>query len=98
MYCVNEVLLSSFCLRIVCGEPTVTVRPKTEQNFRRNEQACGEAYVPRLKSTARDRVCNRSASSRSRNPSGVRKRNGYDRRFRKLEQMSKVICAVKINK
>ena len=34
--------------RIVCGEPTVTLPPKTEQNFRRNKQAGGGAYVPRL--------------------------------------------------
>ena len=40
--------------RIVCGEPTVTVRPKTEQNFRRNEQAGGGKYVLRLKSTAQE--------------------------------------------
>ena len=51
------VLMKFYCPlfpRIVCGEPTVTVRPKTEQNFRRNEQADGGAYVPRLKSTAQE--------------------------------------------
>ena len=51
------VLMKFYCPlfpRIVCGEPTVTVRPKTEQNVRRNEQAGGGAYVPRLKSTAQE--------------------------------------------
>ena len=40
--------------KIVCGEPTVTFRTKQEQNFRRNEQADGGAYVPRLKQTAQE--------------------------------------------
>ena len=51
------VLMKFYCPlfpRIVCGEPTVTFRPKTEQNFQRNEQAGGGAYVPRLKSTAQE--------------------------------------------
>ena len=42
------------CPRIVCGEPTVTFRNKQEPNFRRNEQASGGAYFPRLKSTAQE--------------------------------------------
>ena len=54
MYCVSEVLLSSLSQVIVCGDPTVIVRPKTEQNFRRNEQAGGGAYVSGLKSTAQE--------------------------------------------
>ena len=51
------VLMKFYCPlfpRIVCGEPTVTFRTKQEQNFRRNEQAGGGAYVPRLKSTAQE--------------------------------------------
>ena len=51
------VLMKFYCPlfpRIVCGEPTVTFHTKQEQNFRRNEQARGGAYVPRLKSTAQE--------------------------------------------
>ena len=33
---------------------TLTFCPQTEQNFRRNEQAGGGAYAPRLKSTAQE--------------------------------------------
>ena len=51
------VLMKFYCPlfpRIVCGEPTVTFHTKQEQNFRRNEQAGGGAYVPRLKSMAQE--------------------------------------------
>ena len=46
--CKCIVLMKFYCPlfpRIVCGEPTVTFRTKQEQNFRRNEQAGGGAYV-----------------------------------------------------
>ena len=49
--CILVVLMKFYCPlfpRIVGGEPTVTFRTKQEQNFRRNEQAGGRAYVPRL--------------------------------------------------
>ena len=51
------VLMKFYCPllpRIVCGEPTVTFRPKTEQYIRRNERAGGGAYVPRLKLMTRE--------------------------------------------
>ena len=35
-----------FSLRIVNGEPTVTVRPNAAQKFQRNKQAGGGAYIP----------------------------------------------------
>jgi len=91
MYCVNEFYCPLFP-RIVCGEPTVTVRPKTEQSFRRNEQAGGGAYVPRLKSTTQETEFATEVLHR------VRVTLAECQEFRKLEQMSKVICAVKINK
>ena len=79
--------------RIVCGEPTVTFRIKQEQNFRRNEQAGGGAYVPRLKSTAQETEFATEVLHRVRVTLAE-----CISRFRKLDQMSKVICDVKINK
>ena len=35
-----------FSLRIVNGEPTVSVRPNAAQKFQRNKQASGGAYIP----------------------------------------------------
>ena len=39
-------LLCLFSLRIVNGEPTVSVRPNTAQKFQKNKQAGGGAYIP----------------------------------------------------
>ena len=55
--CILIVIMKFYCPlfpKIVGGEPTVTFRTKQEQNFRRNEQASGGPYVPRLKSTAQE--------------------------------------------
>ena len=38
--------LSLLSLRIVNGEPTVSVRPNAAQKFQRNKQAGGGAYIP----------------------------------------------------
>ena len=38
--------LSLLSLRIVNGEPTVSVRPNAAQKFQRNKQADGGAYIP----------------------------------------------------
>ena len=72
-----------FSLRIVNGEPTVSVRPNAAQKFQRNKQAGGGAYIPATIHVEGPREHKKAVLDRV--LSGEREWRADDNRYRKLE-------------